>query len=146
MLQVRQGVFETNSSSTHTLNICTQEEFDAWTAKDSDICFVGDAWGDFGPSKFNGAKFVTKQEVLDRAIEANKEHENEEHGRYYRPYDIEHFFEQPEDKWYLESDAVDNNVYLSKDYESDTLEYYESKFTTPSGDKMIAFGMYGQDY
>ena len=39
-----------------------------------------------------------------------------------------------------------NNVYLSKDYESDTLEYYESKFTTPSGDKMIAFGLYGQDY
>lgn len=143
MLQVRQGVFETNSSSTHSLNICTQEEFDAWTAKDSDICFIGDARGDFAPSKFNGAKFVTKQEVLDRAIEVNKENEDEED---YQPYDIEHFFEKPEDEWYYESDAVNENIYLAEDYESDTLEYYERKFTTPSGDKMVAFGMYGQDY
>ena len=143
MLQVRQGVFETNSSSTHTINICTQEEFDAWTAKDSDICFIGDAWGDFDPSKFNGANFVTKQEVLNRAIEVNKENENKED---YQPYDIEHFFEKPEDKWYYESDAENENIYLAEDYESDTLEYYERKFTTPSGDKMVAFGMYGQDY
>lgn len=143
MLQVRQGVFETNSSSTHSLNICTQEEFDAWTAKGSDICFIGEAWGDFDPSKFNEANFVTKQEVLNRAIEANKEHEDEE---YYKTYDIEHFFDKPEDEWYLESDAEGENVYLAEDYESDTLEYYERKFTTPSGDKMVAFGMYGQDY
>lgn len=143
MLQVRQGVFETNSSSTHSLNICTQEEFDAWTAKDSDICFIGEAWGDFDPSKFNGAKFVTKQEVLNRAIEVNKENEDEEN---YQPYDIERFFEKPKDKWYIESEAVENDVYLSEDYESETLEYYERKFTTPSGDKMIAFGLYGQDY
>lgn len=145
MLQVRQGVFETNSSSTHSLNICTQEEFDDWIAKDSDICFIGEAWGDFNPDKFGGRDFVTKQEVLDRAIEANKEKENE--GRSKRSlYDVEHFFEIPEDSWYDESEAQENNVYLSEDYESDTLEYYERKFTTPSGDKMIAFGMYGQDY
>lgn len=143
MLQVRQGVFETNSSSTHSLNICTQEEFDAWIAKDSDICFVGEAWGDFDPSKFNEANFVTKQEVLNRAIEANKEHEDKE---YYKTYDIEHFFDKPEDEWYSESEAERENVYLAEDYESDTLEYYERKFTTPSGDKMVAFGMYGQDW
>ena len=143
MLQVRQGVFETNSSSTHSLNICTQEEFDAWIAKDSDICFIGEGWGDCDPSKFSGAEIVTKQEVLNRAIEENKEHEDKE---YYKIYDIEHFFEKPEDKWYSESDAVDENVYLAEDYESDTLEYYERKFTTPSGDKMVAFGLYGQDY
>lgn len=145
MLQVRQGVFETNSSSTHSLNICTQEEFDAWTKEDSDLCFIGEAWSDFDPAKFNGAKFVTKQQVLDRAAEANKENENKEH-EYYEPYDIEHFFEAPEDKWYCESEAIENCIYLAKDYDSDTLEYYESKFTTPSGDKMIAFGLYGQDY
>lgn len=27
---VRQGVFETNSSSVHSLTICTQEEYDRW--------------------------------------------------------------------------------------------------------------------
>ncbi len=27
MYQIRQGVFETNSSSTHSMCICTEEEF-----------------------------------------------------------------------------------------------------------------------
>ncbi len=30
MKQIRNGVFETNSSSTHALVICTDEEFDKW--------------------------------------------------------------------------------------------------------------------
>lgn len=29
--QIRTGVFETNSSSTHTLTICTKKEFEDWT-------------------------------------------------------------------------------------------------------------------
>ena len=29
-IQIRRGVFETNSSSTHSLQICTKEEFDQW--------------------------------------------------------------------------------------------------------------------
>jgi hypothetical protein len=28
IFQVRQGVFETNSSSTHTLTICSKDDFD----------------------------------------------------------------------------------------------------------------------
>ena len=31
MRQVRQGVFETNSSSVHTITICSDEEYNAWT-------------------------------------------------------------------------------------------------------------------
>ena len=30
MKQIRHGVFETNSSSTHSICICTQEEYDKW--------------------------------------------------------------------------------------------------------------------
>lgn len=30
MISIRNCVFETNSSSTHSLNICTQEEWDNW--------------------------------------------------------------------------------------------------------------------
>ena len=29
-MQIRQGVFETNSSSVHSLTICSQEEYDRW--------------------------------------------------------------------------------------------------------------------
>lgn len=30
IFQVRQGVFETNSSSTHTLTICSKDDYDSW--------------------------------------------------------------------------------------------------------------------
>ena len=40
MIQIRQGVFETNSSSTHALSICTQEEWD----KLQDEEYVVDEW------------------------------------------------------------------------------------------------------
>ena len=30
IFQVRQGVFETNSSPTHTLTICSKDDFDKW--------------------------------------------------------------------------------------------------------------------
>ena len=31
--QIRRGVFETNSSSTHSLTMCSEEEFEAWDDK-----------------------------------------------------------------------------------------------------------------
>ena len=31
--QIRRGVFETNSSSTHSLVMCSEEEFEAWKKK-----------------------------------------------------------------------------------------------------------------
>ena len=41
MIQIRQGVFETNSSSTHALAICTQEEWDKIQSGE----YLVNAWG-----------------------------------------------------------------------------------------------------
>ena len=41
--KIRKGIFETNSSSTHTLVICTQEEYDAWERGEMLI----DCWKDY---------------------------------------------------------------------------------------------------
>ena len=50
MYQIRSGVFETNSSSTHSICICTDEELKAW--KNNEIFW-------------DGSVFVTKEEVLN---------------------------------------------------------------------------------
>lgn len=34
VIKVRRGVFETNSSSTHSLTICSRKEYDAWKRGD----------------------------------------------------------------------------------------------------------------
>ncbi len=40
MIQVRLGIFETNSSSTHNLVVCTDEELDKW--KRGELSYDGD--------------------------------------------------------------------------------------------------------
>lgn len=91
-INIRSNVFETNSSSVHSLCICTEEEFDAWKK--------GKLYYDYWDDKF------TKNSV---------------------------------NKW-----NEDNQTYEGF-FEESWLETYEEHFTTPSGDKMVAFGRYGRD-
>lgn len=94
MRQVRKCVFETNSSSTHSLSICTKEEYDKWKSGD----LIYDNWS---------------EKLISVALMDNSR------PRRYKTYR-----------------QFDNNEYL---------ETYETEFTTPSGDKMVAFGEYGYD-
>lgn len=93
MRQVRFGVFETNSSSTHSLVICTQGEYEQF--KQGELMY--DEYED---------KLVPYSSLL---LQTEK----------YRYTDYAHF--------------------------GRNLETYVRNFTTPSGDKMTAFGEYGYD-
>lgn len=91
-INIRKNVFETNSSSVHSLCICTEEEFDAWKK-----------------------------------------------GELYYNYYSDEFTKNSVDRW-----NEDNQTYNGF-FEESWLETYEEHFTTPSGDKMVAFGRYGRD-
>lgn len=41
--QIRMGVFETNSSSTHSMVICTKEEYEKW--KNGEYVYVSETYG-----------------------------------------------------------------------------------------------------
>ena len=59
MLQIREGCFETNSSSTHSLIMCSESQYKDWV--DGKIYYC--QWGEH----FTGAKkgqFYTKEEAL----------------------------------------------------------------------------------
>lgn len=98
--KIRRSVFETNSSSVHSMTVCTEEDYEKWT------------WGQV---KFDTwfRKFIKTENYSD-----------------YNDYD--------------EDDLVNYDGYkrycIDRDY-----NYYEEFFTTPSGDKMVAFGYYGHD-
>lgn len=53
MRQVRRGVFETNSSSVHSITMCMKSDYDKWVNGE----LYWDRWGD---------QFVT-QDVVDKA-------------------------------------------------------------------------------
>ncbi len=94
--QIRCGVFETNSSMTHSLTICTEQEYNDWVEGKTLL----DRWGE--------KDFIPVDEVPEDADEWD-----------YVPYE---------------------------DYNSDGyFEEYKKCFTTPNGDKIVAFGYYGYD-
>lgn len=122
MKKVRKGVFETNSSSVHTLTICTDEQYGLYT--NGELLHSKDGWILRG-TKYEGREFFTREE----AVEIEKAYFTK-HGREYDDESIE------------ESLRDDFESYNDED---EYLEYYEEHFVTPSGDKMVVFGQYGYD-
>lgn len=94
MFSVRRNVFETNSSSTHSICICTEEDYKKWE---------------------NGEKLWDY--YSDKLVDVNEVPEEERNTWDFRDCDFDEYCR----------------------------EWYETKFTTPSGDKMVAFGLYGYD-
>lgn len=97
MLQIRQGVFETNSSSTHSICICTEEDYQKFRSGEK----LFDTYGDC---------LVDKEQ-------AEKDTESWGHRYVNSIYDISQ-------DWYNTGS-------------------FDEHFTTPSGDKMAVFGVYG---
>lgn len=158
ILQIRRNVFETNSSSTHTLTICTQDEYEAFQR--GELVCVSEAWGEFDPQEYFGGKdFATKEEVLERVKEVNKRLKAEGNDEDLL-YEDDRFFthvpkvEKGECQRYWEEYPQCREYNLETCLESDDEDYYSCYsslesycryFTTPSGDKMVAFGEYGYD-
>lgn len=128
MRQVRNGVFETNSSSVHSITMCTKSDYDKWVNGE----IYWSRWDD---------KFVSK-EVFEKELEDQKKFFSEECPEYERGT------EEWEDEFndYLRNEA-DFEYYTYDDY-CEYLEYekYVETFTTPSGEEVVSFGYYGNDY
>ncbi|MBQ8298415.1 MAG: hypothetical protein IJX99_00830 [Clostridia bacterium] len=127
MKNIRRGTFETNSSSTHSITICTEDEYTKW--EKGELYF--DRWSD---------KFITKEEYDEKIAELKESFEDQHRDCVWA---------DEEDK----QDALKEWLNEDKQYYSyeeywDEIEHetYEERYTTPKGEKIIAFGYYGNDY
>ena len=114
---IRRGVFETNSSSTHSITICSKEEYDKWER--GELLF-DDGWR-------AEKDFVTREEAIEKlkknGYEINFSNEDE-----------------------INEALRESEIYTSEQYfDSDYLENFESTYTTKNGETVVAFGMYGYD-
>ena len=124
--QIRKGVFETNSSSTHSLVMCLKSDFDRWNNGEV-LLFTGNEWlypDDNAPQKNH---FYTKEQAI----------EFEKSSKYPPADDMDWDGEEAEE--YLR----DNEWYTCENYDDEYLEWFDDTFTTPSGEEIIAFGQYG---
>lgn len=123
VIKMRQGVFETNSSSTHSITMCNESDYDKWVNGELYLA----RWG------YKDKNFITKEEYeLELQEFINK---------YGDEYDSQ-------DREELENEFIGDYGFLSFEDWCDNFDYEteKSEFTTPSGDKVIALCYYGNDY
>ena len=120
--QIRRGVFETNSSSTHSLTMMMKSDYERW-GKEGLYLFNGYTFG-WEFSKPTKNALYTREEAI--AFVKNSKYysaDDEINDEYLRDMDFISFDDE-------------GNEYLE--------DFYE-EFTTPSGETIVAFGEYGYD-
>lgn len=143
MKQIRKNVFETNSSSTHTLAICTEDEYKKW--QEGKMLF--NKWNEtFIKNSIN----ITKQDKVEA-----EERYNTYKGKYYK--DWSELTETERDEYTYNYIAQQRRQEKSFSFEEDGLTYQEfmqdcsnggletetSRYTSPSGDKLVITCAYG---
>ena len=121
--QIRQGVFETNSSSVHSITMCTKNEFDEW--KEGKL-YRNDGWWSDSISELKKKAFLTRDEAMELI----------KGSTWYKPMD-----EDDDVDWYFKEYEIYSYDYWGGDHETDVTHY-----TTPSGEEIVAVCYYGNDY
>lgn len=127
MFKIRYGVFETNSSSIHTLSIAQNEEIDK--LKSGEL-LVNLSWR-------RNNYLISYEEALQELIKELKEYGNDNDLIIVNNGDKEEIYHL----MYEYDIAEPFNKYLQAEY----LEPYEEEFTTKNGDRVLIFGRYGHD-
>lgn len=119
--QIRRGVFETNSSSTHSLTMMMKSDYRRWETENLYLYDSGWGW-EFSKPVHN--HLYTRDEAVEFA----------KNNRYYKEYKE------------IDDEMLKEMGFISFDDEgSEYLEGFYEEFTTPSGETIVAFGEYGYD-
>lgn len=121
--QVRRGVFETNSSSTHSLTMCSESEFNEFEKGNMYI----EKWG---------SELYTKEKLIEK-LKQIKDWRTKNLKYSGVDWDNEEEFK----KVLEESDYCTCEEYW--DTVSEEYETFEKSYVSKNGEKVIAFGYYG---
>lgn len=129
--QIRRGVYETNSSSVHSLTMCMESDYDRWE-KDNLYLFTGSGWCYPNDNKPEKNHFYTREEAI----------EFEKTDKYIRK-DIDWSNEEEVNEILHENKFYDYEYFWNEYCEN--YETFEETTITPNGERVVAFGYYGHD-
>ena len=128
MKQVRSNTFETNSSSTHSICMCTKDQYDSWAS-------------DWYSLKADSVIYSNCEEKLVAVEEAVKYA-----NRYHDYVELSDILDTDSPK---HDDAVDymrdEGFMTCDDFDDYTEESYYGEFVTPGGETVVAFCNYRWD-
>ena len=153
--QVRRNVFETNSSTMHTLIISKESDYDAF--------LHGDLWVIETYDNEDNVEFLPEAEAIEKNIETLKKegYDNEQYFDNYRK--LKNFwdafsalYDEDDDKKYDDWESFKDGYSVDSRYdyyhdwddfwENMLYESFERVIETEHGDRLVAWGYYGQEY
>lgn len=144
MIKIREGLFETNSSSTHNLTICTKKEYNDWKAGKLlynyyDGIFI-DNYLLSEEKRLARLKeyYITIKKSFYKDFEDLSEKEIQE--LYNKAIEAGFLFKNIEELDNSDSDCYTYYGFWNRDND---LEGFEEEYTTESGDEIVIFGEYG---
>ena len=135
MIQIRHNVFETNSSSVHSLTFCMGSEFDKWVK--GETYFYNSTY----KLPEGRSQFFTWADMIEFLKDNFQFYsDNEKMLLEYKENDEEGFYEELR-HWNFYTDA-------SFDFfnDCDGTETFSQSYTTPRGERVVAFGYSGSRY
>ena len=142
MIQIRQNVFETNSSSTHCMVIGTASDFEKWEAGE---VYYYDNWRD-------GKKFITKEEAIDKLKNSKyRTSDTDKAIKYLETCELDasdYDDDEDEAKRAIFEEMEINYIYEYDYYFNDHCGYLESvetNYITPGGETIRIVCHYGYD-
>lgn len=145
MLQIRRGTFETNSSSTHSIAIYTDEEYKDRMKKEKDPNYLIDWDGDFYTidkiiSKYESSSFKSDRDAAAKI----KEFMNGRELKDCLTDEIERG--ESFEEWLNDRLELKSVNYRNGDYDDyDRLEEDYTEYTTPGGEHLHIICKYGYD-
>ena len=130
-IKIRRGVFETNSSSVHTLTIVPKKVYEQWCEESDNFLYIPDNdWRSSNDDEeFKKANKIYTLNELSKWVSEQEKYRDED-------LDISEVIE-----------IIKNNGFTTyngfmRDY---SLEVYSENYKTESGDEIVVFGKYGYD-
>ena len=133
MKQIRRNVFETNSSSVHSITMCLEDIYDKWV---NDEVYFYDSTYKLPEGRDQFFTWYDMLEFMRNELKVDEE-------------DIKALIEAKEnDDGEFTSILHDSDFYTADSYENynDDCESYAEVFTTPLGERVVAFGYAGARY
>ena len=154
-IQIRKNVFETNSSTMHTLIISKESDYDAF--------LQGDLWVIETYDNEDNVEFLSEAEAIENNIETLKKegYDNEQYFDNYRKLKkfweaFSALYDKDNDKQYDDWESFKDEYSIDSRYDyyhdwddfwEDMLyESFERVIETEHGDRLVAWGYYGQEY
>lgn len=147
MIQIRAGLFETNSSSVHSLVLCNREDYNAWLDEEKllNLYYNEDwAWKHWDSDK---------RQYVDTTKGMPPQFVTSEQAAFYDEYYP--YPEMEENTWGYNSEFQDaegnyhERKFMTKEEYDKTYEWdfetFADSYITPGGEEVIAFGYFGHD-